>query len=303
MSVKIEVVVGPEGTIIGEGPFWSAKNRVLWWIDIKAPAIHRFDPATGKDTRWSIDVEIGTIFEAASGGLPLVGGRGGFFRFDPSTGRLTPFVAAANDNPLMRFNDGRTDRQGRVWTGTMLCPYGPPTHYMERAPDSALWRLDGDGVPRRMIEGIRVTNGFAFSPDGRTMYFADSPTHEIVAFDYDPTTGTPSNRRVFARIPRETGRGTPDGSTVDAEGFLWNAEFRGRRLVRYAPDGSVDRTIMLPVSRPACPEFGGPDLATLYLTSGRIMLTPEELAKEPLAGALFALDVGVRGVPAAPWAG
>ncbi len=149
-----------------------------------------------------------------------------------------------------------------------------------------------------MLDGI-----LGCAPDGRTMYFADSPTRTIRAFDLDPETGAIDNPRVFAQVPDKPGRGTLDGSIVDAEGYLWNAEFRGSRIVRYAPDGSVDRMIAMPVSRPTCPMFGGPDLRTLFVTSAKIMLSEEELAAEPFAGALVALDAGVAGLADAPYVG
>jgi len=154
-----------------------------------------------------------------------------------------------------------------------------------------------------MIDGILVSNGLCWSPDGTRLYAADSPTRTIRSWDYDPATGDISGERVFARIPEDPGRGTPDGAIVDAEGGVWMADFRGGRITRFTPDGSEDRMVALPVSRPTCPMFGGPDLQTMYVTSAKIMLTPEELAAEPLAGALFALDAGIAGLPEAAFPG
>ncbi len=154
-----------------------------------------------------------------------------------------------------------------------------------------------------MIDGILVSNGLCWSPDGTRLYAADSPTRTIRSWDYDPATGDISGERVFVRIPEAPGRGTPDGAIVDAEGGVWIAEFRGGRITRFTPDGSEDRMVALPVSRPTCPMFGGPDLQTMYVTLAKIMLTPEELAAEPLAGALFALDAGIAGLPEAAFPG
>lgn len=293
------------GAILGESPVWSVAEQALYWLDIKAPALHRHDPAGRPDELWTLPEETGSIVLARGGGL-IAAGRGGFARLvreEGATARLDPIADPEPDRPVNRLNDGRADRQGRFWAGSMHDPEGPPSHYFEREPVGALWRLDPDGRAHRMLAGILVSNSLCFSPDGRVMYFADSPTRTIRAFDLDPATGAIANERVFAKVPEGEGRGTPDGSIVDAEGYLWNAEFRGARLVRYAPDGTVDRMIALPVSRPTCPMFGGPDLRTLYLTSAAIMLTPEQRAAEPLAGALFALDVGVAGLPEAEFPG
>lgn len=292
------------GAILGESPVWSPDEQVLWWLDIKTPALHRFDPATGTDRSWSLPQETGSIVLRAGGGL-VAGMRDGF-AFLSVTDDSVALEQIGNpepDRPQSRLNDGRVDRQGRYWAGSMHDPEGPPQHYFEREPVGVFYRLDGDRTIHPMIEGILVSNGLCWSPDGTTMYAADSPTRTIRAWDYDTATGEISGARVFARIPEEAGRGTPDGAIVDAEGGLWTAEFRGGRVTRFAPDGREDRMIAMPVSRPTCPMFGGPDLRTLYVTSAKIMLSPEELAREPLAGALFALDVGVAGLPEAAFPG
>jgi sugar lactone lactonase YvrE len=167
-------------------------------------------------------------------------------------------------------------------------------HNTTRAPEGVLWRLDGDGSLHATRGGICIPNSLAFSPDGRTMYFADSLRYELYAYDYDTAAGLPGPQRVIATT---TAPGFPDGSTVDAEGFLWNAEFNGSRLVRYAPDGGIDRVIELPLRMPTCCAFGGEDLDVLYVTTASQHMTPEQMAAEPLAGSLLALDVGVRGLP------
>lgn len=292
------------GAILGESPVWSSDEQVLWWLDIKAPALHRHDPASGRNDNWPLPQEIGSIVLRAGGGL-VAGMRDGFafLSLEGDDVHLDWIGDPEPDRPESRLNDGRVDRQGRYWAGSMHDPAGPPTHYFERAPVGAFYRLDGDGAIHRMIEGVLVSNGLCWSPDGRTMYAADSPTRTIRAWDYDTATGDIANPRVFAQIPDAPGRGTPDGAIVDAEGGVWTAEFRGGRVTRFAPDGTEDRMIAMPVSRPTCPMFGGPDLRTLYVTSAKIMLSPEELAGEPLAGALFALDAGVAGLPEAAFPG
>lgn len=294
------------GAILGESPVWSPEEDVLWWLDIKAPALHRHDPATGVDDSWPLPQETGSIVLRKGGGL--VGAlRGGFAFLDVgATGEMVrpDWIGDPEpDRPLNRLNDGRADRQGRFWAGSMHDLDGPPATYFEREPVGAFHRLDPDGSIHQMIDGILVSNGLCWSPDGTTMYTANSPTREMHAWDYDPATGDVEKERVFATFPEEDGRGTPDGAIVDAEGGVWVAEFRGSRVTRLTPDGDVDRMIALPASRVTCPMFGGPELATLYVTTAKIMLSPEELAREPLAGALFAIDAGVAGIPEAVFPG
>lgn len=294
------------GAILGESPVWSPDEAVLWWLDIKAPALHRYDPSTGVDDSWPLSQETGSIVLRKGGGL--VGAlRGGFAFLDPGApGEMIDpdwIGDPEPDRPLNRLNDGRADRQGRFWAGSMHDPDGPPETYFEREPVGAFHRLDPDGTMHRMIDGILVSNGLCWSPDGTIMYTANSPTREMHAWDYDPATGDIANERLFSRFPEEDGRGTPDGAIVDAEGGVWVAEFRAGRVTRLTPEGEVDRMIALPASRVTCPMFGGPDLKTLYVTTAKIMLTPEELTREPLAGALFAIDAGVTGLPEAAFPG
>ena len=166
-------------------------------------------------------------------------------------------------------------------------------HNVTRAPEGVLYRVDAHGSFTAVASGISIPNSLGWSPDGRTMYFADSLQYAIFAYDFDANSGQMSGKRVFAttRAPA-----FPDGSTVDAEGFLWNAEFNGWRVVRYAPDGSIDRVIELATHRPTCCAFGGPNLDTLYITTASQQMSPEEMSKQPLAGALLAVDAGVRGL-------
>ncbi|MFT5181484.1 MAG: sugar lactone lactonase YvrE [Alphaproteobacteria bacterium] len=290
------------GAILGESPVWSARDNALYWIDIKAPAIHRFDPATRTDTAWPVSQEIGSIALRQGGGL-VAGLRDGLATVGADMVTLDWIIDPEADKPINRFNDGKCDRQGRFWSGTMYDPPGPPDAYFEREPVGILYRLDGDHGCHPMEDNILVSNGLAWSPDGTVMYFTDSPRRTIWAYDYDIATGDLGERQVFAEIPQDPGRGTCDGATVDAEGYYWSAEFRGGRLVRYAPDGTVDRTVDLPVSRPTSCAFGGHGMATLFVTSAKIMLNEAQLAAEPHAGALLTLDVGVCGLPEAEFPG
>lgn len=276
--------VGVQRDILGESPLWDEHAACLWWVDIRQPAIRRIDPATGALHTWPMPALVGSIALVDDGRI-LVALPQQLALFDPASGSLTPFVEPPPMPVEHRFNDGRCDRRGRFWVGSM--------HNLTRAPEGTLFCLEGRSL-RAVRSGIRIPNSLAFSPDGRTMYFADSLRYELYAFPYDNERGEPGAERVIATT---TAPAFPDGSTVDAEGFLWNAEFNGSRLVRYAPDGRIDRVVPMPVSRPTSCAFGGPNLDVLYITSTSQNMSPDELEAQPLAGALFALDVGVRGLP------
>ena len=279
------VRIGEQSDILGESPIWNEDEQALYWVDIRLPAIRRFDPASGHVRTWPMPDLVGSIAFASDGRL-LVALAESVSLFDLSTGALEPIASPPARIPGHRFNDGRCDRQGRFWVGTM--------HNLTRAPEGVLFRLERRGELVATISGICIPNSLAWSPDGRTMYFADSLLHTIFAYEYDIAAGRMGEKRVFTTTQAP---GFPDGSTVDAEGFLWNAEFNASRVVRYAPDGRIDRVIELPVLRPTCCAFGGPMLDILYVTTASQKMTSEELLAQPLAGALLALNVGARGLP------
>jgi L-arabinonolactonase len=282
---NIKVALGCKA-LLGESPIWSEAEQALYWVDIRGFAIRRFDPATGEDRAWRVPEEVGSIGFRAKGGF-VAALRSGFAFFDPQTGaleRLHNPIAGTRD---LRFNDGRCDRKGRFWAGTV--------QEKRVAGLAALYRFDPDRRCTRMAEGITVANGTAWSPDDRTMYFADSWTREIYAYDFDLSTGTIANRRTFARFAAD--EGIPDGATVDRDGYLWIAHFDGWRVTRFAPDGRVDRIIPMPVPRPTSCAFGGADLDVLYVTSASFNLSAETLVNAPLSGAIFKLDPGTRGLP------
>ncbi|MCA0425121.1 MAG: SMP-30/gluconolactonase/LRE family protein [Proteobacteria bacterium] len=266
---------------LGEGPLWHHGRDALLWFDITGRFLLRLTPDTGllESAKLSETASAAGIIDdhsillATSAGLGCLDVDNGAWR------PLMPFPAAAAD---VRPNDGRCDPWGRFWIGTMADPVRPDS--------GALYRFDGTLTVLR--QSVTVPNAIAFAPDRRTAYFADSPTRTIVALDLDAEDGTILGTRPFARLD---GPGIPDGAVVDAEGFLWNAEWDGARLTRYAPDGRIASILRLPVSRPTCPAFGGPDLRTLFITSARYGLDAADLAREPLAGALLAFDVGVAG--------
>jgi L-arabinonolactonase len=283
-DIEIKVVLRSKA-LLGESPIWCEREQALYWVDIRGREIRRFDPATGEDRAWKMPEDIGSIGFRASGGF-VAALRSGFAFFDPKTGALEPLHNPIAGTQDLRFNDGRCDRAGRFWAGTVQ---------EKRVPGlAAFYRFDPDRRCTRMVDGLTVCNGTAFSPDDRVLYTADSWTREIYAYDFDRGAGTISNRRVFARFAED--EGIPDGATVDRDGFLWIAHFDGWRITRFAPDGRIDRVIRMPVPRPTSCAFGGPDMGVLYVTSACFNLSPEVLAKAPLSGAIFALDVGTRGL-------
>ncbi|MFT3719210.1 SMP-30/gluconolactonase/LRE family protein [Pseudorhodoferax sp.] len=278
------VRIGRQRDILGESPLWDERAGCLWWVDIRQPAIRRLDHASGAVDTWPLPDLVGSIALVEDGRL-LVALPRQLALFDPRDGSLAPFVEPPPMPAEHRFNDGRCDREGRFWVGSM--------HNRTRAPEGVLYCLDGP-VLRAERSGVCIPNSLAFSPDGATMYFADSLRYTLFAYDYAPATGHPGAERVLAAT---TPPGFPDGSAVDAQGFLWNAEFNAWRVVRYAPDGRIDRIVPLPVQRPTCCAFGGPGLDVLYVTTASQQMTPAQLQAQPLAGALLALDAGVRGLP------
>ena len=272
--------------VLGEVPVWDADAECLWWTDVFRPTIHRLDAASGKVESWTPPDKVHSFALREQGGL-VIAGRKGFALYDPESGAYELLHDPRGDDDGTLLNDGRADRQGRFWAGTM--------DKMLKRPAGRLYRLDADGTSHAEADGITLSNGVAVSPDGGTLYCADSMPKKIFAFDLDAASGALTNKRVFANTA--TLPGIPDGATVDAEGFLWSARFDGSCVLRHAPDGSVVQEIELPVSRVTSCALGGADLKTLYITSAFFRLTDEQRAAQPLAGALFAVEVEVPGVP------
>jgi L-arabinonolactonase len=279
-------------SLLGEGPFWDVAEQRLYWVDIKGRRIHRFDPETGIDESWATTEDVGSLAPRASGGL-VVALKSGFHFFDLATEQATEAALPEGEPAHNRLNDGKTDRQGRFWAGSM--------DEGEKRPTGGLFRLQPGLACHRMIGGIICSNALCWSPDSRVMYYADSGQRTVWAWDFDAATGEIDNRRVFLRVPAADG--VPDGATVDSEGFVWIAHWGGWRVTRYAPDGRLARTIKLPVRQPTCPAFGGPGLDVMYVTSASIGLDDAARAQQPQAGGLFAIDVGVKGLPDARFKG
>ena len=278
--------------ILGEVPVWDAAEQALYWVDIEGCRLQRLVPATGALQDWLLPERVCAVALRERNGL-LLALASGFAFFDLETSALTRLAAPESGLPHNRMNEGKCDSRGRFWAGTM--------DDRLNARSGALYRLDPDLGCHRMESGIGISNSIAWSPDDRVFYFADTMQRTIFAYDFDADSGTISNRRILTDCAEQPG--APDGSAVDAEGFLWNAQWDGWRLVRYAPNGRIDRIVRLPVQKPTSCAFGGADLTTLYVTSAIWDLSPEALAGQPFAGGLLALDVGVRGLPSTRFAG
>ena len=279
---------------IGEGPVWDARTQRLYWVDIIGQELHVFNPADGTDTTHACPEIVTSVSPRAAGGV-LLTLRRSFALFDEATGRFDAIADVEPGMPGNRFNDGKTDRRGRHWAGTM-------GDVNWNHPFGNLYRFGPDRRPARVAENICCSNGIAWSPDDRTMYFCESFAYVIHAYDFDAVTGAIEHRRPFATVDAASGS-FPDGITVDADGFLWCAQPVFGRLVRYDPTGRIERIVELPVSRGTSVMFGGRDLSTLYITTMRTTLDEKQLSEEPLAGSLLAITPGVRGLAETPFAG
>ena len=284
-----------QASLLGESPLWHPREHRLYWCDIPGKSLHRFDPSSGDLAHWQFGTEVSAVAPRLDGTL-LLAMRDGLWRFDTADGSRGKLADPPYDTKLERFNDGKCDPQGRFWVGTIYEPRDPAL--------ASLHCYDAGKLTRR-ADGITVSNGLAWSPNGRTMYWSDTKAHTVYAFDFEPQGGTLSGRREFARWPlKEAGQdldtygGRPDGAAVDVEGCYWVAMFEGQRVLRLSPEGRMLREVILPCRCPTMPAFGGPDLRTLYITTARENRPPAELAMQPFAGCVLALDVDVPGLPA-----
>ena len=283
MEAEHVLAVGNE---LGEGPLWIPDQQALYWVDINKRLVYYFRPSTCQYTSWQVDVAITCLGERASGGFVVATTRG-FAFWHPQDYELSFVARPEADKPSIRFNDGAVDCQGRFWAGTVNAE-------SPRCRDGSLYRLDPDRSAHRMARGFTCSNGIGWSPDNRTMYFADTHQHAILAFDYDAVSGAISNQRLFVHIPFE--EGVPDGLAVDREGFVWCAHWNGWRVTRYSPAGKVQREVHLPVQKITSCAFGGSDLDELYITTACEHLSEDERKRQPLAGDLFRIKVEVPGL-------
>ncbi len=274
---------------LGECPIWHLKEAALYWIDIDGRAVHRFDPINGTHQHWAMPSEPGCIAVNAEGGL-LVALRSGLALLDTVNGQLKMIAEAPYDPSTTRFNDGRCDAAGRLWVGTI---YEPRDH-----PNAALFCIE-HGAIRDSGKRATVSNGVAFSRDNKTLYHADTTSHQIHAYDYDIASGAIGESRLLKQFSTDKLNnygGRPDGAAVDSEGAYWCAMYEGGRLLRLSPDGSVLDEILLPVRCPTMMAFGGDDLRTLFVTSVSKNRPAAELAQYPLSGCVLSLRVDVSGL-------
>jgi sugar lactone lactonase YvrE len=294
MAAGVELVLDAKARL-GEGAVWDARRQLLYWVDIEGHEVHVFDPAAVHDRSFSLGDSVGTVVPRAKGGVALTLGRA-FALLDLETRRVSVLAEPEEEKVRLgnRFNDGKCDPRGRFWAGTMALSEAPAA--------GGLYRLDPDGSVRRMLEGVSISNGIVWNASADRMFYIDTPTREVAVFDYDDATGQIQNRRVAARLP--TRHGWPDGMTIDAEGMLWIAEWDGACVSRWDPaGGKLLRRIELPVSRVTSCAFGGPGLDELYVTTAWSRLDPAQRRAQTLAGGLFRLHAGVKGVPAFAFAG
>ena len=279
----------PAAALLGECPIWSSADDRLYWVDIDGRALHRYDPETGLDEQRPAPGRPASIALTPTPGRLLVAIEGRLAFFDWPAGQWRDWIELETEGTGNRLNDGRCDPAGRFWVGSMFDPASAGRF------SGALHRVERDGTAAVMRTGIGVSNGLAFAPDGRTMYFADTP-HEVVwAYDYDPPTGTASNERVFLDVGPLPGR--PDGACVDEDGCYWIACVFGSTVLRVTPRGAIDRRISLPVTKPTMPAFGGPARSTLFITTIGGGGSHESDPAQPEAGGLFAIETGTRGLP------
>ncbi len=286
---------------LGEGPLWHPYERVIYWLDIYQGCLHRYDPQTNGHVVTDLGMVTSAMGVRAGGGF-VMATKEGFALWNAENKQFTPLgnpdptptgapaAAGSAETPGStgqdsRFNDGKTDRQGRFWAGKM-----------STRPENSLFRLDSDLSIHRMESGIITSNGLGWSPDNRIFYFTDSDVKTIYAYDFDAQSGAISNRRIFAQVPPEGQEGFPDGLAVDAEGCIWSARWGGWKVVRYTPEGRIEREIAMPVEFPTSCAFGGPDLKDLYITSAWVEVPQSRRAGQPMAGDLFCVRTDVKGM-------
>ena len=263
---------------LGECPVWDAPANALWFADITAPALYRLDLASLGLKHWAMPAALGSFGLCRDGRL-ILALRTGVHFFDPASGQFTLIAHPEKDNPHTRLNDGKVGPDGRFWVGSM-------DERPQRDPIGHLFRVDHDGTCTAMLDGLKVSNGLAWSPDGKKLYHSDSRLQWVQTHDYEPASGAISNRRELCSLSEEQGR--PDGAATDMEGFYWSAGVTAGCLNRIGPDGKIERKLHLPMAAPTMPCFGGPQMKTLFVTS---------LAKGGEAGTLVALEMDVPGVP------
>jgi sugar lactone lactonase YvrE len=269
---------------LGEGPVWDSTHQWLYWVDIYNHRVNRFNPATGENVYFDVGDVVGAIALTSTNRL-MMAQRHGLTYLNIDTGEVIPIISVEADKPNNRFNDGKCDRQGRFWFGSMS----------PAKPEASLYRYDPDGSLHLMETGLTISNGLGWSPDEKTFYLTDSPQQKIYAYNFDAVTGKISDRRIFVDLTSESFY--PDGMTIDSQGNIWSAMWDGWCVICFNPKGEEISRIKLPVQRPTSCTFGGENLQTLYITSASVGLSEEEIEKSFYSGDLFAVETDAVGLP------
>jgi sugar lactone lactonase YvrE len=272
----------PSQNILGEGPIWSVDEQALYWVDIDGKKIQRYSPSTKQYEATPMPIKVSLLAFRKAGGF-VCGTENGLYFWHPGTLDFEPICNPEAGKKDARFNDGKVDRNGRLWAGTMTA----------QGASSSLYKLGEDLSLSRMVSEITISNGIGWSPDNTCMYYVDSLRYMINVFDFDIKNSTISNRRAFVRF--EDGIGVPDGLTVDREGYVWVAVYDGWKVMRFDPSGKIDAEIKMPVSRPSSCAFGGKDMDELYITTISEGLSEAQKEEEPLAGDLFVVKTDTQG--------
>jgi L-arabinonolactonase len=282
----------PVGNILGEGVLWNPDTQCLWWTDIQERRLFCRRWGEERWTSFALPERLGSFGFVAGSTRLIAAFETGVALYDPHDGALEWLSRPLGDGSGIRFNDGRVDRRGRFWTGTMA-------ERDDREGQAELYCVDASGHIHVRESGITISNGICWSPDGARFYFSDSPKRAMYVYDCDAASGEISNRQTFARTPEGA---FPDGANVDADGCIWSAQWGAGRVVRYKADGAVERVLEMPVSQPSCVAFGGPNLDLLFVTSARDGLNEQALLLQPRAGDIFVYRVGIAGLAEKPFA-
>ncbi len=280
--LELDYILGSR-SILGEGPSYNEKEDSLYWTDIKAYKLYKYDLTSKKITDFTFSKEIGS-FAFTDTNKIIAGTRDGFEYIDLAREKITPIVNPEKELPQNRFNDGKCDKNGRYLAGTM--------DNNEKEIKGSLYSFDGKSV-KKLEDNLSVSNGLGWNKNSTKFYLTDSPKRVIYVFDYDLISGNLSNKKIFAQINEKDGY--PDGLCVDAEDFIWGAHWNGWKITRYSPDGHIDSIYDLPVPKVTSCNFGGKNLNTLYITTASFGLTSLELEKAPLSGYIFTLNTKVKG--------
>ena len=270
---------------LGEGVIWDAAGAAVWWTDIQGSTLYRYSPQDKKLEQWATPERLGSFALVANSDKLICGFASGFAYFNPVKGAIQWLSKIEQDNPGTRLNDGRADRQGRFWAGSMV--------EVGEQGAGALYLIDHKLRVSSQISGLTISNGLCWSPDGKLMYHTDTPSRSIYRYDFDTVSGAISNQSLLVRTEKGC---FPDGATVDAQGYIWSAQWGASRVVRYNPEGETDFILSLPVSQPTCVAFGGSDLNRLFVTSAYEGLDAEARATQPEAGNLFIFETDIKGI-------